>query len=450
MGINYSVGSGNYLNFVPASYGIMNAIHGTSNDLLAIDLDSMVLSGYNTVSYYNHLNNINNTTMSIFSHLQNMTASLQGVQPGYGPGAQSGLRGGTDKQRKEYQEKISFLDGFFEYYKNSSELKALKKRYKEIKEFSGSYGEALEQINEIMSEISSSFSSKLKTFADKRAEQEFNNECKQAKDIATTIKNVIDPASTKIEDGDIELMQQAINEISPDNVLQICHEFNKQNSDSLIKTIQIRFAKAETYNGLKLDNKAKEKLANSADSLIRSLCNTLISKADEYDLDATAKSSLDKLNSDMQKQNLANDADIAADFDSLYSALMTLHAKNIDAGVQDDIDDLFDDADITVNGAEKSFANEKTQNKALANNKKSVDERKKEYVKKEEQSSESNGDDVSWSYVLECAGAGAVIGAGIGVWGFGIAAIPAAIGGALVGAAVGLGEQIFGFRKIED
>ena len=358
---NIALNTNSYFNFIPASYGILNAINGTTSDLLAIDLDNMVLGAYNAFSYYNNLLNIQNTSANLFANMNNIqnpfANGINTTNP-FAPNGNVSFNGktGTSEEKEEYDDKIKFLNRFLEF-KN---MKEVKKALEEIKSGKMSYKEANEKIDEIIADLYNNHKDYIEKYANKIAKDKFKSRKDvRVKEMAQKLGDMLEKVDKNATSSDIELMRQITDDedLGKDNILQFVSEYNKSSSGTIIKDIQAKADGIKNYDGKSLWwNGDKEKqLANDIDKVIRNISNALLEKAEQYedDLSDDAKAKVKALKDTLKTSEcLYKDASLATKFNDVYGALRFIEANEDNEAAKDEIDKyLPDEAKINVTGA---------------------------------------------------------------------------------------------------
>ena len=382
MGYNYSLGLGNYFNFIPASYGILNAIHGSYSDLLAIDLDSMVLSGYNTASYYNQLNNLQNISMSLFSQMANIAAgypSLSSTAGSTSTGSSSstssseGKKTGEDDEKDEYNLKVEFIEDFLAF-KN---IKSIKKELSEIKKGEMTYEEAIKKLDRLLTNISTNYSADLEAFANKRAKARYeSSDSKQngtGHDLAIKAKGAIRQwTNTNMNSQDFESMEQLLDELNNDNILDFIASYSRGSGETIISNIQEKARNIQgvfEYSRLYFDGEKLFRWAGGAvsrnkdiwakfdnylNTMLSTVCGALIDKAESYSeyLSTDAIDHLDDLKSAVANfRTLVINPSLSKKFMAVYNDIKNLDAEVVNQQVEDEILNVIPRASINVTGA---------------------------------------------------------------------------------------------------
>ncbi|MBQ6516952.1 hypothetical protein IJI31_07220 [bacterium] len=311
MGYNYSLGTGSYFNFIPASYGIMNAIHGTSADLAAIDLDKMVLTAYNTASYYNNLNNIQNLSMSLFSQLGNIAAGIPAasataasplISASSSTSSAEGKKTGDDVEKSEYDSKFGFIEKLIKEKKLSGYSKTLA----DIKKGEMTYAEAIKKLDDILRDIHANHRAELEDYANDLAKKKYTNtQNGSAMGTATEAFNEIDSWFRRdMKSGDLDDLSTKLSTLNESNIIDFIREFNSISGNDIISKIQERLPKdkqikvdgervqrrnGKTFGTFWRCQASEDRIAtrvdqfeNKIDRIIKSVTSVLITKAETY------------------------------------------------------------------------------------------------------------------------------------------------------------------------
>ena len=382
MGYDYSLSTGSYFNFIPASYGILNAIHGTSADLAAIDLDCMVLDGYNTAAYYNNLNNINNDLSAKFATISKLAAGgfngTSGASGASGSTSSSGNKTGDDDERGEYNKKVQFIEDFLAFRNN----KEIKKALSEIKKGDMTYEEAIEKLDELLASLDEA---DLEAFANKRAKAR----CKSSQDgsgygIATEAKaQLMQWDNENMDSAKMQLMQTLVNGLNNENILDFIDGYGNGGGINIIQTIQEKtklgarerrilsrpYVKFDGVRVIKRNGNIKKynlekynQFNNYVTDILATVCNALVKKAEQNSdyLSEEAKQHLANLRTQMSGSDLANNSSLASAFSAVYNDIRYIDADIVNKDVKEEFESIVPGRSISVTGA-KSINNRPAQ-----------------------------------------------------------------------------------------
>ena len=391
-GISAQLGNG--VVFKPASYGFLSALNGGSNELMAINLDNMVLDSYNIFSYYRGMSLLNNGSASIFAQIDNINSALAAAPKfnlagGYTAGSvtnpgtvkqqkvsDSNGKKGTKEEKEEYQKLEEMIEQILKKctFTGTSDLR---KSFKEIKNGSLSYADAIKKLKEIAKTIKENAPDKIQEYANDLAKDEYKKSGSEAKNIANNLKTKINklkleyhnppygimdnPAGnefTGVYDSCLTDLVQEIDKIDKNNVVEITNQFNIGSSCNIIRAIQN--AVIANVNGRHMSATNNLHLLEEAHIIIKTVCEAMVEAADELDLNEEQQAKVNLLIEHLNKDNLIYDSDLAYLYQYVDLILTRYKAAEIDKNVAKDIKSLFsyNDSDtFKVDGAMNAWIN---------------------------------------------------------------------------------------------